>query len=85
MSKNIYFDTTDWSTIEDTIEKVNAIGCVQLGTTADGEAITFDVCSDADGNDVLHTTVLQHNGWERHNYYHPSDYTVEEMYHRPRS
>lgn len=76
----IYFDSTDWSTIRDTINKVNEIGCPQLGTTDDGEDILYEVYKDEDGNDVLHTTVFQKNGWERHNHYCPRDFRVEELY-----
>ena len=76
----INFDSTDWNSIRDTIAKVNEIGCVQRGATSEGEDIIFDVHTDEDGNDVLHTTLFQKNGWERHNYYHPNEYIIEEVY-----
>lgn len=79
MSK-IYFDPSDWDTVQDTIDKVNEMGCMQLGENEDGEDVTFDVSKDDDGNDVLHVITYQHNGWERHNYYYPNDYVSEELY-----
>lgn len=82
MSKQICFDSTDWNSIQDTINKVNEIGCPQLGLTEYGEDIMFTAFKDADGYDVLHTTVLQTNGWERHNFYYTNDYIKEEMYRR---
>lgn len=82
MRREINFDPSDWGTVQDTIDKVNEMGCMQLGTNEIGEDVTFDVCKDEDGNDVLHVTTFQHNRWERHNYYYPNDYTVEELYHK---
>lgn len=78
-NRAINFNSMDWDSITDTINKVNDIGCVQFGETDDGENITFDVTEDG----KLHTTVFQHNGWERHNYYDPSNHTVEEVFRRP--
>jgi len=72
----IRFDSTDWNSIRDTIKKINEAGCMQLGTTEDGEDIFFDVTREG----ALHTTVLQKNGWERHNYYNPYRFTVDEIY-----
>lgn len=85
MNKAIYFDPSDWNTVRDTIDKVNEIGCPQLGTNEDGEDVLFDVCVDDDGYDVLHTTTFQKNKWERHNYYYPNDYRIEELYHKEHS
>ena len=79
MSK-IYFNPDDWSTVQDTIDKVNERGCIQFGENEYGEDVTFDVSKDTDGNDVLHITTYQHNGWERHNYYYPEEYAWEEIY-----
>lgn len=78
----IYFDPRDWDTVQDTIDKVNEMGCMQLGENEWGEDVTFDVSKDDDGNDVLHVTTYQSNGWERHNYYYPNDYVSEELYKR---
>lgn len=76
----INFDSTDWNSIRDTIDKVNEIGCMQIGETSDGESIIFDVSRDDDGNDLLMTSVFQKNGWTRINYYNPVNYTIEELY-----
>jgi hypothetical protein len=74
----INFNSRDWSSIRDTIRKINASGTMQFGHTEDGKSITFDV-QDAH---TLVTEVLQHNGWVRKNIYHADDYTVEELYKR---
>lgn len=76
----IYFDSNDWDSIRDTIEKINEIGELQAGKTEDGEDIIFDVCKDDEGNDCLVTHVHQKNGWWRKNVYNPSDYSIEELY-----
>lgn len=75
-SNAIRFDPKDWDSIRETFEKINEVGCMQFGTTEHGEDILFDVTKDG----ALHTTVLQKNGWERHNYYHISDCSIEEFY-----
>lgn len=80
MSNQIVFDSSNWDTIVDTVNKINEIGCMQLGTTSEGEPIAFDVSTDEDGEYVLHTATTQSNGWIRHNYYYLADYTVEESY-----
>lgn len=80
MSNQIVFDSSNWDTIVDTVNKINEIGCMQLGTTSEGEPITFDVSTDEDGEYVLHTATTQSNGWIRNNYYYLADYTVEETY-----
>lgn len=82
MDNVIRLDTSDWNTIEDTINKINSIGSMQFGTNADGESIVMDVFKDEDGNDGLHLITHQNNGWDRHNYYYPGDCFVEEMYKR---
>lgn len=82
MNKQIYFDSSDWNSIRDIIEKVNESGEMQFGATEEGETIIFDVGRDEDGNDYLITDVLQHNGWWRKNYYHPDSYIIEETYHK---
>lgn len=74
----INFNSTDWDSVIDTINKVNEVGCMQLGQTSDGEDITFDVTKDG----KLHTAVYQKNGWVRHNYYDPEECTVEEIFKR---
>lgn len=76
----IHFDPRNWDTVQDTIDKVNEMGCMQLGENEWGEDVTFDVCKDYDGNDALHITTYQTNGWIRHNYYYPNDYVSEELY-----
>ena len=76
----INFDSHDWDSIKDTIEKVNAIGEMQFGKTDDGEDIFFDVVKDEDGHDKLKTEVFQSNGWIRTNIYDPKDWTIEELY-----
>ena len=75
-SNSIRFDPKDWESIRDTFEKINEVGCMQFGTTENGEDIFFDVTKDG----ALHTTVLQKNGWERHNYYYIADCSVDELY-----
>ena len=82
MAEQIKLDTSSWDSIEDTIDKINSIGCMQFGTNTEGEAITLDVFQDDDGNDGLHMITNQSNGWERHNLYYPGDCTVEEYYSR---
>lgn len=74
----INFDSQDWNSIQDTYNKVNEIGCMQLGTTSEGELITFHVRYDH----ALITEVRQNNGWIRKNIYHLDDYTSEEMYYK---
>ena len=76
----INFNSQDWNSIKDTIDKINEIGCMQLGETADGEDITFSVVKDDDGIDCLVTEVYQENGWIRKNIYNPNDGIVEELY-----
>lgn len=78
----INFDSTSWDSIEDTIDKINDIGCLQHSKTADGESIIFDVMRDEDGNDCLVTEVFQHNGFIRKNIYCPETLQVEELYER---
>lgn len=75
-SNTIRFDPKDWDSIRETFEKINEVGCMQFGTTEQGEDIFFDVTKDG----ALHTTVLQNNGWERHNYYYIADCSVDELY-----
>jgi hypothetical protein len=82
MNNNINFDSTDWNSIADTIDKINKTGEMQIGTTFDGETILFDVYCDKDGNDQLMTEVFQKNGWIRLKIYNPREYIVEELYHR---
>lgn len=74
----IKFDSRDWSSIRDTIRKINDSGEMQFGRTEEGESIIFDVRDDH----TLVTEVLQHNGWVRQNIYHTEDLTVEELYKR---
>lgn len=75
----INFDSTNWKSIEDTINKIKEVGEMQFGKTSDGEDIFFDVGHNEDG-DYLITEVLQHNGWLRRNEYHLSDHCVCETY-----
>ena len=80
MSKGmINFNSRDWNSIRDTIDKINEIGEMQFGKTEDGENIIFDVVNYGDG-DCLKTEVFQSNGWIRTNIYHPEDYSIEELY-----
>lgn len=76
MSQTINFNSNDWNSIQDTIDKINAIGEMQFGRTEDGEFIIFDVGA----NNTLITDVVQDNGWVRRNIYHPNDGTIEELY-----
>ena len=76
MSNTINFNSNDWNSIQDTIDKINAIGEMQFGHTEDGEFIIFDVGAD----NTLITDVVQDNGWVRRNIYHPNDGTIEELY-----
>ena len=78
----INFDSRDWNSIRDTIDKIKDFGELQVGKTENGETIIFDVCKDDDGNDVLFTSVIQENGFVRKNYYQLSDYSVEELFTR---
>lgn len=55
MNNMINFDSQDWDSIRDTINKINEIGEMQFGTTDEGEDIIFDVCRDEDGDDCLIT------------------------------
>lgn len=80
MDNTINFDSQDWDSIKDTIDKINQIGEMQFGTTSEGEDIFFSVCKDEDGNDCLITEVLQENGWTRKNTYNPVYYTIDETY-----
>lgn len=82
MNNMINFDSKDWNSIKSTIDKINEIGCMQLGITAEGEDIIFDVCKDEDGNDCLTTEILQKNGWMRKNIYNPVWCTIDETYER---
>lgn len=76
----INFDSTSWESIRETIDTINEVGEMQVGKTADGEDIHFNVAKYGD-EDCLVTNVFQSNGcWVRQNIYHPSDYTVEELY-----
>lgn len=75
----INFDSTNWESIEDTINKLNEAGEMQFGKTSDDEYILFDVGHNEDG-DYLITEVLQHNGWMRRNEYYPNDHSVCETY-----
>lgn len=77
----INLDTSSYDSIQDTVNKINEMGCMQFGHSSEGEDVTMDVTSDGEG-DVLHTATYQKNGWVRHNYYHLSDGTVEETYKR---
>lgn len=79
MKGMINFDSTDWNSIQDTINKINEIGCIQLGTTSNGEDILFDVANFGAG-DCLVTEVFQENGYIRKTIYHPDDWTVETSY-----
>lgn len=76
MNNVINFNSTDWNSIRDTINKINKIGCMQIGETSRGETITFDVTNCGD-EDCLVTEVFQKNGWIHRRVYHPSDLTVE--------
>lgn len=75
----INFDSTNWESIKDTINKLNEAGEMQFGKTSDDEYILFDVGRNEDG-DYLITEVLQHNGWMRRNEYYPNDHSVCETY-----
>lgn len=76
----INFDSRDWDSIRDTINKINEISELQVGETEDGETIIFDVSKNEDGEDILKTDVFQKNGWIRTNYYDPAEYIIEELY-----
>lgn len=76
----INFDSSDWSSIKDTTEKIKKSG-IMVGSTEDDEDIIFSVEDYGDG-DVLVTKVFQENGWVRSNYYHINDFIVEELYER---
>lgn len=80
MDNMINFNSQDWDSIKDTIDKINKIGEMQFGTTYNGEDIVFDVCKDDDGNDCLVTSVFQKNGWTRKNTYNPVYGTIDETY-----
>lgn len=82
MDNQIRLDTRDWGSIEDTIQKINRIGSMQFAHNSEGEPIVLDVFRDDEGHDGLHITIHQDNGWDRHNYYYPSDLYVEERYER---
>ena len=79
MDNKIVFDSSDWNSIRDTIDKINEAGQMQVGETAEGETILFDVVDYGEG-DCLVTDVLQRNGWVRKNIYHPKDHDIEEIY-----
>ena len=75
--KNIInFDSANWDSIRDTIDKINEHGEMVVGTNSYGEMIILDVTPEGS----LHTQVTQSNGWIRHNYYDPEERIVEEMY-----
>ena len=78
----INFDSRDWNSIRDTIDKIKYFGELQVGKTENGETIIFDVCTNGDGNDVLFTSVIQDNWFVRKNYYNPNDYSIEELFER---
>lgn len=76
----INFDSTSWSSINDTIQKINAFGEMQVGETDKKETIVFDIVKDEEGNDCLVTDVFQKNGYIRRNIYNPDTLTVQEIY-----
>lgn len=78
-TKMINFDSRDWNSIQDTIDKINEFGEMQFGKTEDDEDIFFSVANFGD-EDCLVTEVFQHNGWVRKNIYHPKDHDIEELY-----
>ena len=82
--KMINFDSRDWDSIRDTIQRINEAGELQFGKTSEGETIIFDVGHDGEG-DTLITEVFQDNGWIRKNIYHMYDHSIEELYHKDRT
>lgn len=84
MDNMINFNSQDWDSIQDTIDKVNQIGEMQFGKTSEDEDIIFDVYKDEDGNDCLVTQVFQKNGWMRKNTYNPVWRTIDETYKKER-
>lgn len=74
----IYFDSQDWDSIRDTIDKINRAGELQIGETDEGETIIFDVTPEG----YLQTEVLQKNGWVRTNVYDTDDFIINETYKR---
>lgn len=72
----VNFDSQDWNSIRDTINKINMIGELQIGTTAEGETIILDLTSDGG----LKTDVIQKNGWIRTNEYYPDTCEITETY-----
>lgn len=78
--KMINFDSRDWDSIRDTINKINEAGEMQFGKTSEGETIIFYVAKNDDDKDILKTEVFENTGWIRTNYYDPYSFTVEELY-----
>lgn len=79
------FDSTSWDSIRAMIALINKLGTILSGTTVGGAFIVFDLTQYKDDEhkvdyDILHTRVFQSDGWVRHNYYDPKDYTVEETF-----
>lgn len=80
--EKIVFDSKNWDSIEDTLNKLKSIGEMQFGETESGESIIFDVDKDEEDKYSLVVSVFQKNGWVRTNIYHVADRTIEEIYRR---